>query len=137
VYDADQLVKHTRKGNHNGFDTVADTYEFEPQFKNGQVRKVVAIYQPGRGYRTIVHIESKGPIGRPYHDGQWAMAKFDLGDTLLQHQCDLSTIKDPRQPRCGERCSPLSNQPPERLATLARRHPLRPAAAFAEMDDET
>ena len=42
MYDADQLVKHTRKGSPNGFETVTYTYRFDPQFKNGQVSKVVA-----------------------------------------------------------------------------------------------
>ena len=98
MYDADQLVKHTRKGSPNGFETVTDTYRFDPQFKNGQVSKVVAIFQPGRGYKTIVHTDGKALLETKYHDGQWAMARFDLDDTLLQHQCDLFTIKDPSRP---------------------------------------
>jgi hypothetical protein len=71
MYDADQLVKHTRKGNPSRFETVTDTYRFDPQFKNGQVSKVVAIFQPGHGYRTIVHIDGKALLEMRYHDGQW------------------------------------------------------------------
>jgi hypothetical protein len=41
MYNADQLVKHTRKGKPDGFETVTDTYEFQPEFKNGQISKVV------------------------------------------------------------------------------------------------
>jgi len=98
MYDADKLVKHTREGIPNGYDAVTDTYEFEPQFKRGQISRVVVIFHPGHGYTTILYIDGKTPSQRSSPNWQWGSAKFDLEEALLQHQCDLFTIKDPRQP---------------------------------------
>jgi len=98
MYNADQLVKHTRKGKPDGFETVTDTYEFQPEFKNGQVSKVVVIFQPGHGHSTVLHIDGKTPMASSFHDWQWGSAKRELEDALLQHQCDLFMIRDPRQP---------------------------------------
>jgi hypothetical protein len=97
MYDPDKLVRRRRDGNPNGFDPVLDTYEFEPNARNGQVKKVVVVHQRGHGYRTIVFIDGKEPMERSYHEGQWGMAKDDLDEALRQYQCDPFTIKEPRQ----------------------------------------
>lgn len=98
MYDIDKLVKHSRNRTPNGIDPISDTYEFEPHFRNGQVEKIVVIHRPGHGYTTIAHIKGKQPREQNYPEGQWELAKSDLEETLRQHQCDIFTIKDPRQP---------------------------------------
>jgi hypothetical protein len=56
------------------------------------------IFHPGHGDTTILYIDGKTPSQRSSPNWQWGSAKFDLEEALLQHQCDLFTIKDPRQP---------------------------------------
>ena len=98
MYDADKMLIYRRDGFPNGIDRVVDSYEFKPDARNGQISKVVVIYQPGRGYRTVVHIDGKKSLVRDYPSGRWGSAKDNLDDVLDQHQCELFTIKDPRQP---------------------------------------
>ena len=98
MYDADSLVKHARKGSPNGFETVTDTYRFEPQFKNGQVSKVEVIFRPRQGYTIIMYLDGKTPVQRSTTAWLWGSVAYDLRDALLQHQFDLFTIKDPRRP---------------------------------------
>jgi hypothetical protein len=62
MHDVDGLVRRNRSRSPNGIDPVTDIYEFEPYFKNGQVERVVVIHEPGRGYRTVVHISARQPI---------------------------------------------------------------------------
>ena len=93
MYDADKMVIYKRDGFPNGIDTVVDTYEFKPDARNGQVRKVIVIYQPGRGYRTVVHIDGKKSLVRDHPSGRWGSATDNLDDVLDQHQCELFTIK--------------------------------------------
>ena len=50
MYDPDKMLIYRRDGFPNGIDRVVDSYEFKPDARNGQIRKVVVIYQPGRGY---------------------------------------------------------------------------------------
>ena|SRR6516164_2897383 len=97
MYDADKMVIYTRDGIASGFDTVIDTYEFKQDARNGQVSRVFVSYQRGHGYRTIMFIDRKMPMERAYYDWQWIEAKHDLEDVLLQHQCDLFTIRDPKR----------------------------------------
>jgi hypothetical protein len=98
MYDADEMVIYKRDGFPNGIGTVVDTYEFKLDARNGEVRKVVVIYQPGRGYRTVVHINGKRSLVHDYPSGRWESARDNLDDVLDKHQCDLFTIKDPCQP---------------------------------------
>jgi hypothetical protein len=97
MYSHDKFVKHSRIGRPEDFDAVIDTYEFKPGARNGQVSKVVVMFEPGPiGLTTIVYVLGKAPMQAPHHD--WGQAKVDLGRTLSEHQCDPFTIKDPRQP---------------------------------------
>jgi hypothetical protein len=96
--DIDKWVLHSRSNSPNGITTVIDAYEFESHFRNGQVEKVVVIHQPGRGYRTMVHITGKQLMPSNYREGQWGPAKSDLERALREHQCEVFTIHDPRQP---------------------------------------
>ena len=98
MYDADKMLIYRRDGFPNGIDSVVDTYGFKPDSRNGQVIKVVAIYQPGYGFRTVMHINGKSPMERNYPVGQWGPAKQNLLNALREHQCDEFTIKDPSQP---------------------------------------
>ena len=43
MYDADKMLIYKRDGFPNGIDTVIDTYEFKPDARNGQVRKVIVM----------------------------------------------------------------------------------------------
>ena len=95
MHDVGMLVRCTRNGKPDGFEPVADTYEFEPGFRNGQVERVIVIHQPRQGYETIVHIKDKQPIRKSYHEGQWGIAKSDLVDALRQHRCESFTVCDP------------------------------------------
>jgi hypothetical protein len=95
MYDVDSLVRRNRSRSPNGIDPVTDTYEFEPYFRNGQVERVVVIHEPGRGYRTVVHISGRQPIAGDYPEGQWSAAKADLEAALRQHRCDVFTINAP------------------------------------------
>ena len=97
MYDADKMLIYRRDGFPNGIDRVVDSYEFKPDARNGQVRKVIVIYQPGRGYRTVVHINGKKSLVRDYPSGRWGSAKDNLDEVLDQHQCDLFAIRDPKQ----------------------------------------
>jgi hypothetical protein len=72
------MLIYKRDGFPNGIDTVIDTYEFKPDARNGQVRKVIVIYQPGcRRLQdwtgldwTVVHINNgKKSLVRDYP--QW------------------------------------------------------------------
>jgi hypothetical protein len=97
MYDPDNFVAHTRIGRPEAFDAVTDIYEFKPGARNGQVSKVVVMFETGpTGYKTIVYIDDKDAIETPHL--HWGQAKADLQEALRQHQCDLFTIKDPRQP---------------------------------------
>jgi hypothetical protein len=95
--DLDALVIYSRSSSPNGIDAVTDTYVFEPYFRNGQVKKMVVSHQPGHGFRTTVFIEGMLSTSSDYPEGQWGPAKADLEEVLRQYQCDLFTIKDPRQ----------------------------------------
>ena len=53
------------------------------------------IHEPGRGYRTVVHISGRQPIAGDYPEGQWSAAKADLEEALRQHGCDVFTINAP------------------------------------------
>lgn len=95
MYDVDSLVRRNRSGSPNGIDPVTDTYEFEPYFRNGRIERVVLIHEPGRGYRTVVHISGRQPIVGDYPEGQWSAAKADVKEALRQHGCDVFTINAP------------------------------------------
>ena len=71
MYDADKMLIYRRDGFPNGIDRVVDSYEFKPDARNGQITKVVVIYQPGRGYRTVVHIDGKKSLVHDYPSGRW------------------------------------------------------------------
>ena len=47
MYDADKMLIYRRDGFPNGIDRVVDSYEFKPDARNGQITKVVVIYQRG------------------------------------------------------------------------------------------
>ena len=94
MYDADQLVKHTRKGNPNGFESVTDTYRFDPQFKNCQVSKVIATFQPGRGYRTIVHTDGKGLSGNEI--SRWPMGNGQIRSGRYAATTSVRSVYDQR-----------------------------------------
>jgi hypothetical protein len=95
VYDPDDFVIHNRVGSPGRFHTVTDTYEFASGARNGQVRKVVVRFWPGRPneYEAILCIEGKTPTSKPHR--RWAQAKTDLERTLRECQCEVFTIKDP------------------------------------------
>jgi hypothetical protein len=92
----DNLVKPTRTGSPNGFDTVTDTYEFDELYPNGEVTKVVITYRPATGYETTVHIKDKIPNPSSYPDNNWGQAKADLDEALRQNGCRIFNIPDPR-----------------------------------------
>jgi hypothetical protein len=93
--DPDKLLKHRREGGPSGLNPIIDSYEFDPRARNGRIRKVVVVHQPGHGYRTIVFIDGNEPIERAYHDGRWEMAKDDVRKTLEEYQCEVFSINDP------------------------------------------
>jgi hypothetical protein len=59
------------------------------------------IHEPGRGYRTVVHISGRQPIAGDYPESQWSQAKADLEEALRQHRCDVFAINAPIQTEIG------------------------------------
>jgi hypothetical protein len=97
VYNPDDFVIRNRVGSPGGFHSVTDTYEFKSGARNGQVRRLVVRFWPGRPaeYETILCIQGQVPTSTPH--ARWAQARTDLERTLREYQCEVFTIKDPRE----------------------------------------
>jgi hypothetical protein len=93
----DALVKRTRTGTPNGFESATDTYKFDEPYPSGEITKVVVNYRPGAGYQTIVHIKDKFPNPSQYPDHSWGQVKADLDEALRQNDCRAFNVIDPRQ----------------------------------------